>query len=77
MGIEDFVEKAAGAYAAEKALEAADPNAGGLAKLGAAAAGFMGVGAIKDHLAQSAEAPAEQAPADDAAAQPADDQQNG
>lgn len=77
MGIEDFIEKAAGAFAAEKALEAADPNAGGLAKMGAVAAGFMGVGAIKDHLAQQADSQAEQAPADDAAAQPADDSQNG
>ncbi len=77
MGIEDFVEKAAGAFAAEKALEAADPNAGGLAKMGAVAAGFMGVGMIKDKLAQSGEQPAEQAPADDAAAQPADDSQSG
>jgi hypothetical protein len=72
MGIEDFVEKAAGAFAAVKALEAADPDAGGLAKMAAVVAGFEGVGAIKDHLAQQAEPQAEEA-----AAPPADDQQNG
>ena len=72
MGIEDFIEKAAGAYAAEKALEAADPNAGGLAKMAAVVAGFEGVGAIKDHLSQ----PSEPAPAD-AAIPPADDSQSG
>ncbi|MGO8738756.1 hypothetical protein [Rhodoblastus sp.] len=76
MGIEDFVEKAAGAYAAVKAVEAADPNAGGLAKAVAAVAGFEGVGMVKEHLAQKSEAPAEQAPADDSA-QAADDSQNG
>ncbi len=78
MGIEDFVEKAAGAFAAVTALEAADPNAGGLAKAAAVVAGFEGVGALKEHLAQSADqqepAPA---PADDVAAQPADNSQNG
>jgi hypothetical protein len=72
MGIEDFVEKAAGAYAAVKALETADPNAGGLAKAAAAVAGFEGVGAIKDRLSQQGEA----APVD-AAVPPADDSQSG
>ncbi len=76
MGIEDFVEKAAGAFAAVKALEAADPNAGGLAKAAAVVAGFEGVGAIKEHLAQNAET-AEQAPAEEAVAPPADNSQNG
>ena len=50
MGILDFVEEAAGAYAADKALEAADPNAGFLAKGAAAIAGFKGVEALKDHF---------------------------
>ncbi len=72
MGIEDFVEKAAGAYAAVKALETANPEAGGLAKAVAAVAGFEGVGAIKDRLEQQAEP----APAD-VAAQPTDDSQSG
>jgi hypothetical protein len=72
MGIEDFVEKAAGAYAAVKALETADPSAGGLAKAAAVVAGFEGVGAIKDHLAQQAEPQPEEA-----AAPAADDSQNG
>jgi hypothetical protein len=77
MGIEDFVEKAAGAYAAVKALETADPEAGGLAKAVAAVVGFEGVGAIKDHLAQQSEPQAAHVQADDAAAPPADDSQNG
>lgn len=52
MGILDFVEEAAGAFAADKALEAVDPNAGLLAKGAAAIAGFKGVEAVKDHFAQ-------------------------
>ncbi len=58
MGILDFVEEAAGAFAADKALEAVDPNAGLLAKGAAAIAGFKGVEAVKDHFGQS-EAPPE------------------
>ena len=52
MGILDFVEEAAGAFAADKALEAVDPNAGLLAKGAAAIAGFEGVKAVKEHFAE-------------------------
>jgi len=52
MGILDFAEEAAGAFAADKALEAVDPNAGFLAKAAAAVAGFKGVEIVKDHLAE-------------------------
>lgn len=51
MGILDFVEEAAGAFAAEKALEAVDPDAGVLAKGAAIVAGFEGVKALKEHFA--------------------------
>jgi hypothetical protein len=51
MGIKDFIEEAAGAYAADKALEAVDPDAGFLAKAAAAVAGYEGVSAIKEHFA--------------------------
>lgn len=40
MGILDFAEEAAGAFAADKGLEAIDPNAGILAKGAAAIAGL-------------------------------------
>ena len=40
MGILDLAEEAAGAFAADKALEAVDPNAGLLSKAAAAIAGF-------------------------------------
>ncbi|HEY0315721.1 MAG TPA: hypothetical protein VGC28_05590 [Sphingomonas sp.] len=50
MGIENFIEEAAGAFAADKALEAVDPNAGLLAKAAAAVAGFEGVGKVKEML---------------------------
>ncbi len=61
MGILDFVEEAAGAFAADKALEAADPNAGLLAKGAAAFAGFEGVSKLKEVLGGSGD---EQANAD-------------
>jgi hypothetical protein len=77
MGIEDFVEKAAGAFAAVEALETADPNAGGLEKAVAAVAGFEGVGIIKEHLAQHGQPRPEQALGDQAAAPVDDDSQNG
>ena len=48
MGIMDFVEEAAGAFGADKALEAVDPNAGFLAKGAAALAGFEGVKMVKE-----------------------------
>ena len=71
MGITNFIEEAAGAFAADKALEAVDPNAGLLAKAAAAVAGFEGVGKVKEML-DGENAPAEaEAPADDAT--PTDD----
>jgi len=72
MGILDFAEEAAGGFAADKALEAVDPNAGVLAKAAAAVAGFEGVSVVKDHFAADAGAPADAAPADDTV-QPTDD----
>jgi hypothetical protein len=53
MGILDFAEEAAGAFAGDKALEAVDPNAGLLAKAAAAVAGFEGVSMLKEHMGQS------------------------
>ena len=61
MGILDFVEEAAGAFAGDKALEAVDPNAGILAKGAAAFAGFEGVSKLKEALGGSDD---EQASAD-------------
>ena len=52
MGILNIVEEAAGAYAADKALEAVDPNAGMLAKAAAAVAGYEGVEKVKDMMDQ-------------------------
>ncbi len=54
MGIINFVEEAAGAFAGDKALEAVDPNAGFLTKVAAAVAGFEGVAMLKEHLGESA-----------------------
>lgn len=51
MGIVDLLEEAAGAYAAVKAVEAANPEAGLLTKGIAAVAGFKGVEALKEHFA--------------------------
>ena len=59
MGILDFVEEAAGAFAADKVLEAADPNAGLLAKGAAAIAGFEGVSKLKEALGGSGDAQTE------------------
>jgi len=50
MGILNIVEEAAGAFAADKALEAVDPNAGVLAKAAAAVAGFEGVEKVQDMM---------------------------
>lgn len=72
MGITNFIEEAAGAFAADKALEAVDPNAGLLAKGAAAVAGFEGVGKIKEMLSGDGENNAEATP--DAEA-PSDDSQ--
>ncbi|AYJ85353.1 hypothetical protein D3Y57_04910 (plasmid) [Sphingomonas paeninsulae] len=65
MGILDIAEEAAGAFAADKALEAVDPNAGFLAKSVAAVAGFEGVSKVKEYMDQG-DAPAAdaEAPAD-------------
>jgi hypothetical protein len=84
MGIKDFLEEAAGGFAAEKALDAVDPNANFLEKGLAAVVGYEGVKAVKEHFdgEQSEDAaPAAQAddswnsdaPQDDAGQ---DDQQN-
>ncbi|WEK42528.1 MAG: hypothetical protein P0Y64_14195 [Candidatus Sphingomonas colombiensis] len=67
--ITNFIEEAAGAYAADKGLEAVDPNAGMLAKAAAAVAGFEGVGKIKEMLSGDDNAEADAAP-------PSDDSQN-
>lgn len=80
MGFEKLAEEAAGAFAAEKALDAVDPNAGFLAKAAAGVAGFEGGGMLGDMVSgmmKPAEQPAadqsaeEQAPAD-----PSSDDQN-
>ncbi len=57
MGILNIVEEAAGAFAADKALEAVDPNAGFLAKAAAAVAGFEGVEKLKDVMSEGEQAP--------------------
>ena len=50
MGFEKLAEEALGAFAADKALEAVDPNAGFLAKAAAGIAGFEGAGALGDMI---------------------------
>jgi hypothetical protein len=50
MGILNVIEELAGAFTADKALEAVDPNAGFLAKAAAAVAGFEGVGNAKEMM---------------------------
>ena len=50
MGIEKLAEEAAGAFAADKALDAVDPNAGILAKGAAVVAGFEGGGMLGDFI---------------------------
>ncbi len=59
MGIINFVEEVAGAFAADKALEAVDPNAGILAKAAAAVAGFEGVKMVKEHMNAQSDQPAD------------------
>ena len=49
MGIKDFLEEAAGGFAAEKGLDAIDPNANFLEKGLAAVAGYEGVKLVKEH----------------------------
>ena len=80
MGIEKLAEEAACASAADKSLDAVDPNAGVLAKGAAIIGGFEGGGMlgdfIKDKLSggQAAQGPAEEAPADQTDNSQADDQ---
>lgn len=50
MGIGKLIEEVAGAVAADKAVEAVDPNAGFLTKAAAAVAGFEGVNKLTDVL---------------------------
>jgi hypothetical protein len=50
MGIGKLIEEVGGAFVAEQAAEAADPNAGMLVKGAAAVAGFMGAGKLSDTL---------------------------
>jgi len=64
MGILDLAEEAAGAFAADKGLEALDPNANLLEKAAAAVAGFEGVKVLKDHLG-GGDQPAQDAQPDD------------
>lgn len=76
MGIGKLIEEVGGAIAAEQAVEAADPNAGILAKGAAAVAGFVGAGKLSDTLEAHTEAKrdaiqdAAQDAADDAATEP-------
>lgn len=50
MGIEKLAEEAAGAFAADKAVDALDPNAGILEKGAAMVAGFEGGGMLGDFV---------------------------
>lgn len=73
MGIEKLAEEAAGAFAADKAVDKLDPNAGILEKGAAMVAGFEGGGMlgdfIKDKLSggENAENQGDQAQSDSAA----------
>ncbi len=58
MGILNVIEEVAGAVAAEKAVEAVDPNAGLLEKAAAAIAGYEGVDKLKGYLNEGEQAPA-------------------
>jgi hypothetical protein len=72
MGILDFAEKAFGAVAADKALEAVDPNANFIEKAAAAVAGFEGVAAVQDHFnsPKTPDTEADAAPADQSSEDP-------
>lgn len=80
MGIEKLAEEAAGAFAADKAVDKLDPNAGILEKGAAMVAGFEGGGMlgdfIKDKLSggEAPQAAADEEPADQVDAPQADDQ---
>ena len=50
MGIEKLAEEAAGAFAADKAVDKLDPNAGILEKGAAMVAGFEGGGMLGDFI---------------------------
>ena len=71
MGIENLIEEGIGAFAADKGLEAIDPNAGILAKGIAALAGGEGVNLLKEVL--GGEHASEHAP-EHAAAEQSDDE---
>lgn len=76
MGIEKLAEEAAGAFAADKAVDALDPNAGILEKGAAMVAGFEGGGMVGDFIKEKmsgGEAP--QAEADEKPADESDDSQ--
>lgn len=80
MGIEKLAEEAAGAFAADKAVDKLDPNAGILEKGAAMIAGFEGGGMlgdfVKNKLSGGEEAQAEAAdpPADQSDDAQADNQ---
>lgn len=74
MGFEKLAEEAAGAFAAEKALDAVDPNAGFLAKAAAGVAGFEGGGMLGDMISGLMK-PAEQPEAEQPAAEQVADEQ--
>lgn len=80
MGFEKLAEEAAGAFAAEKALDAVDPNAGFLAKAAAGIAGFEGGGALGDLISghdKGAEQVGDDQAAEDVPTDQASDDQNG
>lgn len=80
MGIEKLAEEAAGAFAADKALDAVDPNAGVLAKGAAIVGGFEGGGMLGDFIkdkmsgGEEAQGQAEETPADQSDNSQTDDQ---
>ena len=70
MGIEKLAEEAAGAFAADKAINKLDPNAGFLEKGAAMIAGFEGGGMLGDFIKDRL--PGGEAPQAEAADTPAD-----
>lgn len=76
MGIEKLAEEAAGAFAADKAVDKLDPNAGILEKGAAMIAGFEGGGMLGDFVKNKLSGGEEtQAEAADPPADPSDDSQ--
>jgi hypothetical protein len=74
MGIEKLAEEAAGAVAADKALEAVDPNAGIVAKGAAIAGGFEGGGMLGDFVKEKMEGEGTQDQGDTSQSDQGDDQ---